>query len=312
MVAARLNHLVLIVDDCKLADHFKAMGGPVEIIVEAGQAKAEQALAAVRNCLHTLECRYSRYRNDSLVQRINQLAGAPQWVDIDEEFNSLLDHAQTMYAESAGRFDLTSGVFRKLWDFSARKVDDEQQLACIRPLVGWEKLERRYHASRAQVRLAKPGMEIDFGGIVKEFAVDASIQCLRELGIKHALVNMAGDLRVLGRQRSGAPWLVGIQHPRDPDRLIAQIPLVDTALATSGDYARRLTVGDQRFSHLIDAKTARPVKAWQSISVLAPTTLMAGTCSTIAMLLEAEALTYLRQKQLRFLAIAHDGEVFLH
>ena len=87
------------------------------------------------------------------------------------------------------------------------------------------------------VHFSQPGVRNDLGGIAKGYAVDRGIAILQRQGIKHALVSAGGDSRLIG-DRFGKPWIVGIRHPDRKDEVIARLPLVDTAISTSGDYER--------------------------------------------------------------------------
>ena len=130
--------------------------------------------------------------------------------------------------------------------------------------------------------------------------------CL-EHGLPHALVNLGGDVRVAGPQQDGAPWLVGIRHPRRTGEVIATIEMLGGALATSGDYERFFEIDEVRYCHLLNARSGQPVQYWQSVSVTAPLCVVAGSCSTIAMLLEESGETFLDSQGVRYLAIARDG-----
>ena len=128
-------------------------------------------------------------------------------------------------------------------------------------------------------------------------------------GFTHALVNLAGDVRASGPQENGAAWLIGIVHPRKPGAVVARVELREGAIATSGDYERFFEVETHRYSHIINPITGWPVSCWQSISVLAPVCIFAGSCSTIAMLLEAKAEAFLLGQGVEYLAIDQAGEL---
>jgi thiamine biosynthesis lipoprotein len=152
-------------------------------------------------------------------------------------------------------------------------------------------------------------MELDLGGIGKEYAVDRAATMLAEAGIGAALVNLGGDLRAIGRRADGNPWRLGIAHPRNTGAVLASIPLHEGALATSGDYERFFELDGRRYCHILDPRTGWPVHAWQSISVVAPACLAAGTITTIAMLLGEQTLPFLRSQGLPFLAVDSLGRV---
>jgi thiamine biosynthesis lipoprotein len=122
-------------------------------------------------------------------------------------------------------------------------------------------------------------------------------------------VNLAGDFRIFGPRPDGSPWQIGIRHPRHDTGLCATIPVTAGALATSGDYERFFDLNGRRYCHILNPRTGYPVAYWQSVSVLAPNTLLAGSISSIAMLLEAEGLEFLHESGLVFMALDGNGNV---
>jgi len=285
-----------------LVHHFKAMGGPGQIQL-ADTPHARHALQAALAELQRLEAHYSRYRPDSVVSTINANAGR-QPTACDAETWSLLDFAHQLHTRSQGLFDITSGVYRRAWNFASAHIPDQGCLDQLKPLVGWGQVER----SDQHVWLPHIGMEIDLGGLVKEYAVDRTCSVLQAHGIGSALVSLAGDMRALGSKPDGQPWQAGIAHPRQAGQLRASIALQDMALATSGDYERVIVLNGQRYAHLIDAHTGWPVSHWQSVSVQAASCLVAGSISTLAMLMQAQGLAFLQESGLSFLAIGPTGE----
>jgi thiamine biosynthesis lipoprotein len=286
---------------------FRAMASVHEIAVDHDdEAAAREAIDAATADVLRIEAKFSRYRDDSVTSAIARAAGAAP-VAIDAETAALLDYADTCHALSQGAFDATSGVLRRAWDFRAQppRVPLQAEIDALMPLVGWTAVER----TPTTVRLPRPGMELDFGGIGKEYACDRAAGILAARGVRHALVNLGGDLRAIGAQADGAPWRIGIRDPRPVPggpEAIAWIELADAALATSGDYERFVEIGGLRYSHILDARTGWPVRHWQSVSVLAPLAVVAGSCATIAMLLEGRAPAFLSAQGVAWLGI--DGE----
>lgn len=286
---------------------FRALGGPGEIQLDAAdEAQARQWFKAALDEIDRIEIKYSRYRPDSLISRLNQQAGGPAMA-ADEETLSLMAYADELHHRSGGRFDLTSGVWRRAWNFRVAQArpPTPAELESLAPLVNWHAVER----SAAGMRLPRAGMELDLGGIGKEYAVDRAWKVLADGGVDHALVNLAGDLRAHGSKPDGSPWRVGVRHPDDPSTLLAEIDLMDGALATSGDYERCLVHEGRRYGHVLDARTGWPVSRWRSVSVRASTTLVAGSLATLAMLLEHEGLDLLMDSGLDFLAVDSKGRV---
>lgn len=285
----------------------RALGGPCEVRLDdarpfsALREQAEAACAEVRR----IELRYSRYRPDSLLSRINAAAGQAEPVAIDAETAALLRFGGLLHAQSGGLFDLTSGVLRQAWDFRSGRLPTPERVEAARRRVGWDKVE----LGQDRVRLTEPGMELDLGGIGKEYAADRVASALQATGLRHGWVNLAGDIRVLGPRTDGSPWQFGIQHPRDSAALLATLALADGALATSGDYERYIEQGGRRYCHILDPRSGWPVGQWRSVSVVAPTCTAAGALTTLAMLMGPEALDLLNAQGVAFLAVDAQGRV---
>lgn len=279
---------------------FRALGGPAEIQLAApNETFAQEWMRAAIEEIDRIEKKYSRYRGDSLVSTVNRLAGR-EGVPLDPETRALIELAHSMHATSDGRFDLTSGVWRRAWDFRlGARIPQLAELDCIRPLVGWDKVEWRGH----QLRLGLEGMELDFGGIGKEHAVDSACSVLIESGVQHALVNLAGDLRALGCKPDGSSWRVGIRDPHARSTVMAEIELANEALATSGNYERHVTRQGQRLGHILDSRTGWPVTYWSSITVKAATALLAGSISTLAFVMETDGQRLLDSSGVDYLAV---------
>jgi FAD:protein FMN transferase len=284
---------------------FRAMGSPCRIQVEPGSPSAAGAIEAAIAEVHRIERKYSRYRDDSVVSQVNRAAGSAKAIELDTETCDLIDFAASACAASDAAFDLTTGVLHRAWDFRGGRVPSPEALAALMPLVGWSKVDWR----RPALRLPLAGMELDLGGIGKEYAVDRAATLLAEAGVGAALVNLGGDLRAVGRRQDGQPWRFGIAHPRKADAVVASIPLHEGALATSGDYERFFEIEGRRYCHILDPRSGWPVQGWQSISVVAPACLAAGTITTLAMLLGEQALPFLRSQGLPFLAIDAQGQI---
>lgn len=257
------------------------MGSPCELHLDEQEgldleAVAQAAIAEVER----LERKYTRYRNDSLTAQINRRAGSPDGLELDPETAGLLDYAATAFTQSGGLFDPTSGILRRAWNFRSGRVPAPEELSPLLERVGWQKVRWE----RPRLTLPLPGMELDFGGFVKEYAADRVAALCRERGARHGLVDLGGDLAVLGPHRDGSPWRVGIRDPRAPERAVVSLALQAGGMATSGDYARCMIVDGRRYAHLLDPRSGWPVQGLTSASVAASHCLLAGTASTVAML----------------------------
>ncbi|WP_341886884.1 FAD:protein FMN transferase [Variovorax sp. YR752] len=293
-------------DSIEFGFEFQAMGTACRLRLAgcseaAATAAADAAIAEVRR----IETKYSRYRDDSIVSRINAAAGSGQAVPVDGETADLLDFAARLHDASGGLFDITTGVLRRVWDFRAGRLPLPDALAAQLARVGW----RHVRWERPAVELTLGGMELDFGGFGKEYAADRAGTLLLEHGVPGGLVNLGGDIRVIGPHPDGNPWSLGIAHPREPGAVIATITLHSGGLATSGDYERFFEFEGRRYCHILDPRSGWPVQHWRSVSVVAPACLAAGALSTIAMLSGAGAQELLRSQGVGFLTIDADNQI---
>ena len=285
---------------------FRAMAAENEVHVHEASADraAEMASRAIAEVAR-IEAKYSRYRPDSVVSRINAAAGGAP-VEVDAETLELLRYASACHAQSDGLFDATSGVLRRAWRFDSARVPSREELEPLLGLVDWGAVE----LDGARVRLGKAGMELDFGGFGKEYAVDRAARILAQGGAQSALVNLAGDLAATGAQPDGSPWRVGVRHPRKAETVLASIPVSSGAIATSGDYERFLEADGVRHCHILDPRTGLSARGFQSVTVHAPSCLVAGSATTIAMLKGREAgLAWLDALGLAYFAVLDDGAV---
>ncbi len=285
---------------------FHAMGTPCEMQFYANsRAQARACRGAVLKEVERLERRYSRYRPGSLLSEINRVAAAGGDIAVDDETALLLDYAHTCYEQSAGLFDISSGLLRQAWNFKAGTLPAQADLDALLPRIGWEKV----HWQRPRLRFSRPGMEIDFGGIVKEYAVDRVATLCEQQGIAHGMINLGGDIRVIGPHPDGSPWQIGIRHPRSPGALLATLPLNRGALASSGDYERSVEIAGVRYGHILNPRTGWPVRFMAAVSVVADLCVLAGSVATMAMLKEAEAPAWLRSLGLRCLWMEVSGTI---
>ena len=284
-----------------LEHRFRAMGGPCRLRLDcADEGLAARAIAAAESEARRLESKYSRYLPDSLTSTINRAAGSGQAVPIDPETSGLLGFAHTLWQQSGGLFDLTAGVLRRAWDFKSGRLPAPDAIDALLPLIGWERVQW----DEAGVCLPLAGMEIDFGGCVKEYASDSIANLLAHSGIRRGLVDMAGDIAVVGAGCATDPWPVGIRHPRQRGAAIAHISLAGGGLASSGDYERCLLIDGRRYGHILSPATGWPVRGLVAVSIAAPQCLVAGGSATIAMLKpEAEALAWLGELGLPWFAV---------
>jgi len=276
--------------DSAFRHDFRAMGSPCELQLFAREAAAaEQAIRVVTEDVERLEQRYSRYRDSSLLTQINRVAEAGGSIEVDEETSGLLNYTQTCYVASDGLFDITSGLLRRAWNFSSGQIPDREAVAALLPRVGWDKV--RWQPPHLSFPIA--GMELDLGGAVKEYAADRAAALCRELGVRSGLVNLGGDIAIIGPRPDGDSWRIGLQHPRRHGESMATIGVRSGAVASSGDYERCIVVDGRRYGHIINAKTGWPVANLAAVTVQGDLCVVAGSASTIALLKEADGPAWL-------------------
>ena len=282
------------------------MGGPARLVLNSKhgqQLDLKNIAKQVRTLLEALEARYSRYRAESIVSVINQRAGSGIFTELDPETQALLDLAGRLWDASGGLFDITSGPLRQAWDFRAGGGADPAQIELTLPLVGWEQIEWQ----GSSIHLPTPGVEIDLGGLAKEYAVDSAISLMRNLKVTSAMIELAGDVATIG-DSNNTPWRVGIQDPEGTGSLCA-VQLSNAAIATSGNYARRIDFEGKQYGHLLNPKTGWPVEGPTSVSVLDSHCLTAGAVATVACLhSEKDARAWLEHAALPWLMVSSTGK----
>lgn len=259
-------------------------GTRVEVIV-AGlpEAEARAAAAAVLREFDRLHRTYHAWQASELT-RLNDAFAAGQSVEVSPEMAALLAEAQQLAIAGHYLFDPGIGGLVKLWGFHADefvpRLPDPQALAKWQA-EGPSLADVSVRNGHAQSR--KRGVLLDFGGYLKGVALDRAADILHAHGVRHALINIGGNVLALGNKEGkdgssddGAAWRVGIQHPRQPG-VLATVALHDgEAIGTSGDYQRYFEIDGRRYCHLLDPRSGQPVAHTQAVTVLIPAGRWAG------------------------------------
>lgn len=271
---------------------FRVMGGwgILRFVDDRGRETAEAATARAVGEAERIERKYSRYLPESVISRINRDAGRTP-VAVDPETVDLVQQALHLAEATGGAFDPTVGILRRTWDFREGKVPAPGELEDLLPRVDYRQVSVR----NGTVFLRREGMELDLGGIGKEYAVDRVAARLRKEGVACGVVNLSGDLRTLGSRGDGRPWNLGVMDPRKKGRCRFAVRLLgEGGVASSGDYERFFMKDGVRYHHLLDARTGWPARGVASSTVVGPDTFQAGLAATAAFLLGSEeGLRYL-------------------
>lgn len=283
---------------------FNAMASPCEIIIQSMDKQLASEIGRVLTQeVWRIEDKYSRYDKQSVCSIINAKAG--QSVAIDQETYLLLNFAQQCYQLSDGLFDISSGVLRQAWLFDGSdNLPSKAKVSQTLKFVGWRKIK----FDQQQITLAN-NMEIDFGGIGKEYAVDRAIILAKQITNKPVLVNLGGDLGVTTARLNNEAWHVAIEHPDideesgDVTKQDMIVSLKQGALATSGDARRFLLKEGKRYGHILNAKTGWPIEnAPRSMTVVAPQCIQAGILATLSLLQGNNAEQFLTEQDIKFWA----------
>jgi thiamine biosynthesis lipoprotein len=276
--------------DGSIAAVFSAMASPCEVLLStADESLARHLGETVAAEAWRIERKYSRYQSGGIVFRLNK-GGGP--VELDAETQLLLQFAARCHELSEGAFDITSGVLRRAWRFDGTgRFPAPLEVAALRERIGFQHLQ--FQDNRLKV---PAGMELDFGGIGKEYAVDRVLTLVASNFDGAALVNFGGDMAANRAPRTG-PWKVGVERPGQQGEARLLLDFVRGGLATSGDTHRFIEHEGRRYSHILDVRTGYPViDPPRSVTVAAACCLEAGLIATLSMLKGMGAEDFLKQQ----------------
>lgn len=286
------------------------MGTVVEITV--ANRSEEQARIAIKEAMvefHRIDDLMSSYKPGSVVSKVNQ-TGSAEKVPVGEEVFHVLQDSVAISEASDGAFDATIWPVSQLWGFEqGGSITVPELITDKLALVGYKEL--LFDDSSYSVGFNIDGMGLDLGAIAKGWAIDRAIEKLTTRGIRSAIIDAGGDLRIIGTRPGKDFWRIGVQHPRDPGTLIFTFDLKDTAIVTSGDYERFFMADGVRYHHILDPATGQPARGSQSVTVLAPTAAEADACATAAFVLgPSQGVAFLRTRPgVRGVIVGADGSL---
>ena len=287
------------------------MGTVIEITLigddeEAANKGALQAFQEIKR----IEALMSPWLESSDVTRINRSAGR-EWVGVSPETMEVIKKAQEISKLSEGGFDITVGPLTELWRRAREKKipPSAEEVKEKLDLVNFKNIEMN---REGKVFSKKKGMALDLGGIAKGYAVDRGFDILRSLGYRNLIVNAGGDLRVGGTKKN-QPWSIGIQNPRESQKLLKRIPVTDMAVATSGDYEKFFIYEDKRYHHIFNPRDGFPAEGCQSVTVVAKDCITADALATAVFVLGPEKGYALCQKldAVECLIVNKEGKIIL-
>lgn len=242
--------------------------------------KLVTAMALVTNTLVEFESKFSLFKPDSEIARLNAAAGKTP-LTMSEDTLELLELSRHYGELSGGAFDVTVGPLMRRWGFNGGTIPNNpltaEELAPVLKKIGY----RHIILSENTALLDIKGAEIDLGGIAKGYAVDVCCHRLTGSGIVNALINLGGNIRCLGAPRADASWNIAVRDPFHPERNLGVLRLTSgQAVATSGNYERFVKIGRHRYAHILDPRTGRPVEGMAGVTVVSPSAAEADALST--------------------------------
>jgi thiamine biosynthesis lipoprotein len=243
------------------------MGTNIDVdILDSDVIHAKGCIEEVMGEMEHINREMSPYIQTSELYRINLLA-AKQPVKISQELFDLIQRSFYFSDISHGAFDITFASIGYRYDYRKHIKPTDAQIKAALKEINYHHI--KLDPTNRTIRFDMAGVRIDLGGIAKGYAVDKSIDLLRKCGIKDAMVTAGGDSRIIG-DHDGRPWMIGIKDPRNKKDSIVAIPLVNTAISTSGDYERYFIKNGVRYHHILNPRTGKSVHSTRSVTIIGP------------------------------------------
>ncbi|URA11093.1 FAD:protein FMN transferase [Thermospira aquatica] len=264
------------------AERFQ-MNTLVQVILYAeNQKEAKKWAETALDIMADLENRYSIHRTNSLLFTLNEKG----YGEIDEELLGVWQETEKLFELSGGLFDPTVEPLMRLWGFYNEKekyLPSEKTIQQTLSSVGFDAIQKKDR------HILLRGRRVDFGGILKGYALDKAASYLKTKPVRGFLVNAGGNIIVWGEKPDKTPWNIAIRHPRNPAEVIALFCLSEGSVATSGDYEQFFLTNGKRYHHILDPTTGYPsTTGVASVTVVAPTGIQSDGLSTVMFLLGRE------------------------
>jgi len=264
---------------------FDVMGTQAKVeLWEPDEQRANKLIQSVVDEMNRIDQLMSPYIESSQLSQLNKLAGE-QAVKVSHELFDVIKQSVYFSTLSDGAFDITFASVGFYYDYRDNKFPSDAIIENTKPLINYQSLV--LDDTHNTIAFKKSGVKVDLGGIAKGYAVDKCIELLKKADVSHAFVQAGGDSRLLGDKR-GRLWSIGIQHPRQKNKVLTQLPAENVAISTSGDYERFFIHNDERIHHIIDPSTGRSSKQSISVTVIANDSITADALSTSVFVLGAE------------------------
>lgn len=279
------------------------MGGRFDITVVAKDtAIAKQSIEDIISEISRIEYLISDWKSTTQISDVNRNAGIKP-VKVDPEVFELTERALYFSEITNGAFDISFAAMDRIWKFdgSMKQMPTPEAVKKSVEKVGYQNIE--LDKENSTIFLKKKGMKIGFGALGEGYAADRCREMMLARGIQAGIVNGSGDMNTWGNQPDGTPWTVGITNPMQKDTVFAIVPLVKSAVVTSGSYQKFVVFNGKRYSHIINPVTGYPATGLCSVTVFGPSAETANGFSTSIMVLGKDKGLKLLKKYPEYSAI---------
>ncbi len=244
-----------------------------------------EEITAILGEYHKLFDIYHEYSGIINLCTVNKNAGG-DWLQVDGKLIDFLLYAEELNTVTNGEMNIMMGAVLRPWHDCRTAATNGQENAIPSPELLSEAGKHISFASleideaRNAVRITDPDASIDVGALGKGYATEMAAKHLEEKGIEHYVLNIGGNIRIIGTKPNGEGWLTGIKNPDNPETYASYITISDTSCVTSGNYERYYVVDGERYHHIIDKDTLMPAAHFASVSVITKNSGLADALST--------------------------------
>lgn len=265
------------------------MGSRFDITVVAkDESTADGFISIAENEITRIENLISSWKNDSEIGQVNLHAGVKP-VQVSKEVFELVQRALLISELTDGAFDISYASMDRIWKFDGTmdgKMPTQEMIEKSISKVGYKKIILDH--KKSTIYLPEKGMKIGFGAIGKGYAADKAKALMISNGVEAGIINASGDLSTWGKQPDGSDWVVGITNPVNKEKMFSWLPIVDRAIATSGNYEKKIVIEGREYSHIIDPRSGFPVGEISSVSIITPSAEMCDALATSVFVLGVE------------------------
>lgn len=260
---------------------FPVMGTIAQYKLYGDKKLVEQGAEQIRDIFFEVEKVCNIFKPNSEISRLNNSAATKPFKCSPLLWDVLMQSKQA-YNISGGAFDITARPLMDLWGFYRKRgksLPSATELTKALKNIGMNKVI--FDKSNHTVKFTQSGVNFDLGGIAKGFAVDQAVAAVKKLGIKSGIINLAGNMYCFPvpfpRRKN---YRIGIKDPKHKEQLCGYVDLLNSSLATSGNYERYVTINGKRYAHIMDVRTGKPVTKMLSVTVITPSACVADYLST--------------------------------